>query len=201
MRNELGWLHTGLMLCVAALVVSLTPTSAPHPRVSFQVENRGTFVMELRPDQAPKLVAHFLDLVDKGFYNKILFHRRVDNFVVQAGDPKSRKTSTAWAVKNPGESGGTKTLGEGGSGRTVPYEINDLTHVRHSVGMALSGPMSDTGDSQFFINLKDNFRLNGMYCVFGMVVEGNSVIAKIQRGDRILKAARVKAGSQRSDRA
>lgn len=181
------------MLCAAALALSIAQASPPHPRVSFEVEKRGTFVMELRPDQAPKLVEHFLGLVDKGFYDRILFHRRVDNFVVQAGDPKSRKTSTAWAVKNPGESGGTKTLGEGGSGKSVPYEINDLTHAKHSVGMALAGAMSDTGDSQFFINLRDNFRLNGMYCVFGMVVEGNSVIAKIQRGDRILKAKRVKA--------
>lgn len=181
------------MFCATALALTFAQSSSPHPRVSFEVEKRGTFVMELRPDQAPKLVEHFLGLVDKGFYDRILFHRRVDNFVVQAGDPKSRKTSTAWAVKNPGESGGTKTLGEGGSGKSVPYEINDLTHAKHSVGMALAGAMSDTGDSQFFINLKDNFRLNGMYCVFGMVVEGNSVIAKIQRGDRILKAKRVKA--------
>lgn len=164
--------------------------------VSFEVEKRGSFVVELRPDQAPKLVAHFLSLVDSGFYDKMLFHRKVDNFVIQAGDPKSKAKSSSWAVKNPGEMGGTKTLGDGGSGKTVPYEINDLTHVKHSVGMALEGPMTDTGDSQFFINLKDNFRLNGMYCVFGMVVEGNAVISKIQRGDRIVKVKRVKQAAR-----
>ncbi len=149
--------------------------------------------MELRPDEAPKLTAHFLELVDKGFYNKMLFHRKVDNFVLQGGDPETKKVSTAWAKSNPGEMGGTKGLGSGGSGKEVPYEINNLTHVKHSVGMALSSPMSDTGDSQFFINLKDNFRLNGMYCVFGQIVEGQGLINKIQRGDRIIRVTRTKA--------
>jgi peptidyl-prolyl cis-trans isomerase B (cyclophilin B) len=182
------------MVALAALSLAFT-LSAPtdRPQVKFEVEGRGSFVMELRPDQAPKLVAHFLNLVDSGFYDKMLFHRKVDKFVLQGGDPGTKKVSVEWAKKNPGEMGGTKSLGSGGSGKEVPYEINDLTHVKHSVGMALSSPMSDTGDSQFFINLKDNFRLNGMYCVFGQVVSGNGLINKIERGDRIIRVSRVKA--------
>jgi peptidyl-prolyl cis-trans isomerase B (cyclophilin B) len=155
------------------------------PRVQFVIEGRGSFVMEVRKDQAPKLAAHFLDLVDRGFYTGLLIHRKVKDFVIQSGDPASRKVSTKDAVARPGEMGGTKGLGEGGSGKEIPYEINDLVHDRFTVGMALSSPMSDTGDSQFFINLKNNHRLNGLYCVFAKVVEGQEVIPLIERGDRI----------------
>lgn len=91
------------------------------------------------------------------------------------------------------EYGGTETLGDGGSGKSVTYEVNDLQHHKYSVGMALEAPMSDTGDSQFFINLADNHRLNGLYCVFGQVVKGMHVVDRIERGDRITRIRRVTA--------
>ncbi len=147
--------------------------------------------MEMRPDQAPLLVGHVLRLVDSGFYDGLLIHRKVPGFVVQAGDPASRRVTPGWARKNPGERGGTKTLGDGGSGRTVRFEINDLTHRKYTVGMALEAPMSDTGDSQWFINLADNARLNGMYVVFAEVTAGRDVVDRLERGDRILSARRV----------
>lgn len=147
--------------------------------------------MELRPDQAPKMCSHFLGLVDNGFYDGILVHRKVPGFVVQSGDPASKKVAASWAKKNPGDHGGTKNLGDGGSGKKVPFEINDLSHDRYTVGMALESPMDDSGDSQFFINLAKNHRLNGMYVVFASIVKGRSVVDRIERGDRILRARRI----------
>lgn len=162
-----------------------------RPLVEFTVEGKGRFVIEVRPDQAPLLSAHFMGLVDKGFYDNLLFHRKVENFVIQAGDPKTKGLAPAAARAKPGPMGGTQGYGSGGSGKEVPFEINDLVHGRHWVGMALSAPMSDTGDSQFFINLRDNFRLNGMYVVFAQVVRGNDVIGRVERGDRIVRARRI----------
>ena len=149
------------------------------------VEGRGKVVMEFYPEEAPKLCEHLLEIIGKKFYDGMLIHRKVPNFVIQAGDPASKKVTVKWAKKNPGEMGGTKTLGDGGSGKSVPFEINNLTHEKYSVGMALESPMDDSGDSQFFINLKDNFRLNGMYVVFAKVIKGQDIVDKIERGDRI----------------
>lgn len=173
------------MLSIVALLCTT------KPQIVMKVEGRGNVVIELEPDQAPRLVEHVLDLVDHKFYDKMLIHRKVPDFVIQTGDPTSKKVSVKWARKNPGEHGGTKSLGDGGSGKSVKYEINDLTHKVYTVGMALESPMDDSGDSQFFINLKDNFRLNGMYEVFGTVVKGTEVVDKIERGDRITSIRRV----------
>lgn len=157
----------------------------------MNVVGRGTVVMELYPEQAPKLCEHVLGLVRDKFYDGMLIHRKVPDFVIQTGDPHSKKVTVKWARKNPGEYGGTRTLGDGGSGKSVKYEINDLVHEKFSVGMALESPMDDSGDSQFFINLKDNFRLNGMYEVFAKVTSGQDVVMKIERGDKIKSIKRI----------
>jgi cyclophilin family peptidyl-prolyl cis-trans isomerase len=156
------------------------------------VSGRGKVVIELYPDQAPKLVQHVLELVDNGFYDKLLIHRKVDNFVIQSGDSSSRKVSVSYARKHKGKMGEVPGLGDKGSGKSVPFEINDLTHKKYTIGMALESPMDDSGDSQWFINLKDNFRLNGMYEVFGSVIKGQNVVDKVERGDRITYIRRVK---------
>lgn len=167
-------------------------TVAPaYPHIAMKVDGRGTVVMELYPEQAPKLCQHVLDLVESKFYDGMLIHRKVPDFVIQTGDPTSKKVTVSWARKNPGDHGGTKTLGDGGSGHSVKYEINDLTHEQYTVGMALESPMDDSGDSQFFINLKDNFRLNGMYEVFARVTKGQDIVMKIERGDRIRSIRRI----------
>lgn len=180
------------MLTLCAAVFSLAPALAPKPQVAIEVEGRGTMVVRLEKDQAPKLVAHFLGLVDRGFYDGMLWHRKVPNFVIQTGDPASKSKTPEWARARPGERGGTKGLGDGGSGKSVPFEINDLVHDRYAVGMALESPMDDSGDSQFFVNLKDNHRLNGMYVVFGHVVQGQGVVDKVERGDRIARIRRLR---------
>jgi cyclophilin family peptidyl-prolyl cis-trans isomerase len=98
----------------------------------------------------------------------------VPNFVVQAGNPAT-KTKGADAPEE----------GTGGSGKTIPFEQSKLPNVRGSLAMALRSPQSDTADSQFFINLKYNNTLDNDYCVFGKVIEGMDVVAKVSKGDVI----------------
>jgi cyclophilin family peptidyl-prolyl cis-trans isomerase len=117
----------------------------------------------------------------------------VPDFVVQSGDPQSKHVDSEFSRTHPDEYQGTKGIGDGGSGKTVPFELNELRHNQYTVGMALEAPMSDTGDSQFFINLKYNMRLYGKYCVFGKITKGQKVIDSLERGDRILWAKRKKA--------
>lgn len=173
------------MSSLALALLTIAPQPLDNPKVAVDIKGRGTFVIELYPDEAPNLVRHILSLVDDKFYDGQLVHRKVPNFVIQAGDPTSKKVSEAYARKHKGKYGEVPGLGDKGSGKSVKFEINNLTHEKYTVGMALESPMDDSGDSQWFINLKDNFRLNGMYEVFGRVVEGQAVIDKIERGDRI----------------
>lgn len=176
---------------VFALLASLAMPAQvveTEPHVILDVQGRGRIQVRLRSDESPLLVAHFVKLVQADFYDGLLFHRKVDGFVIQAGDPKTRGLSPAWARAHPGEYGGTEGYGDGGSGTTVAYRINNLTHKKYTMGMALEAPMSDTADSQFFINLADNFRLNGLYEVFGEVVSGYEVVDRVERGDRIRQA-------------
>lgn len=163
-----------------------------NPVVEVEIEGRGKFDIEFFAIEAPKTVAHILRLVEEKFFDGMLIHRVVPNFVVQTGDPKSKKMKPEEARAKPGPSGGTEGIGDGGSGKNIPFEENTKQHDRGTLGMALTGARTDTGDSQWFINLRDNHRLNGDYCVFGKVLgEGMTVVDKIERGDRIV-AVRLK---------
>jgi peptidyl-prolyl cis-trans isomerase B (cyclophilin B) len=153
--------------------------------VIMDIEGKGPVTMELFPKAAPKTVEHFVALCKKGFYNGILFHRVISGFVAQAGDPKSKDLQPADLRNISSEEVGEKyKLGGGGSGENIPFEPNSLTHDPGTIAMALNTPASATGDSQFFINLVDNAKLNGQYCVFGKVTSMDAV-NKIQQGDRI----------------
>jgi peptidyl-prolyl cis-trans isomerase B (cyclophilin B) len=165
------------------------PNEAPNPRLEMVVENRGKIVMELYPQAAPKTVAHILDLVNQKFYDGILFHRVIAEFVAQAGDPHSKKYRPAQLHGASDRDIAEKfMLGAGGSGKTVRLEPK-LPHERGTVGLARSSA-PDSGDSQFFFNLVDNHSLDYNYCVFGKVVKGLDVMDKIELGDRI-KSVRV----------
>ncbi len=144
----------------------------------MKVQGRGTIDIALMPKEAPKTVAHFVQLCNEKFYNGILFHRVVPHFVVQAGDPQTKTEG----VNGP-------NIGNGGSGHPIPFEVNNLPNITGSMAMALSAPRSNTGDSQFFIDLTDNASLNGDYCVFGHVIKGMSVVDQIQKGDKIISLA------------
>jgi len=167
----------GLFVLSAGIALS----APPNPVVEMTIEKRGKITIELYPEEAPKTVAHFLELIKKKFYDGIRVHRVEPDFVVQAGDPQTRTKG----VDAPG-------IGTGGSGKNIPFEGNRRTHETGTVAMALSAPKSDTGDSQFFINLKPNHFLDGSYCVFGKVTKGMDVVKKIEKGDRIVRIVQVK---------
>jgi cyclophilin family peptidyl-prolyl cis-trans isomerase len=144
-------------------------------KAAMEVEGKGTIIMELYPKAAPKTVAHFMDLCKSHFYDGLKFHRVEPGFVIQGGDPESKDASVAEFE--------SKKIGTHGSGQTVPLEAK-LPHTQYSVGLARSDAL-DSGDSQFYINLKDNNELDGKYCVFGMVTQGQDIAAKVQKGDVI----------------
>lgn len=144
-------------------------------KATLEIEGRGSVVLELYPKAAPKTVEHFVELCKSHFYDGLKFHRVVSGFVIQAGDPQSKTTSAAEFE--------SKHIGSSGSGHTVPLEAN-LPHKKYTVGLARAAS-PDSGDSQFYINLNDNASLDGKYCIFGTVIQGQDVPAKVQQGDVI----------------
>ncbi len=121
--------------------------------------NYGTFKIELYNDLAPNTVKNFTDLAEKGFYNGLIFHRVIDQFMIQGGCPRGN--------------------GMGGPGYTIPDEFGK--GLKHSgpgiLSMANAGP--DTGGSQFFITLVPTPWLDGKHAIFGHVVEGMDVVETI----------------------
>ncbi|MCQ8893372.1 MAG: peptidylprolyl isomerase [Methanolinea sp.] len=135
----------------------------PGQRVNLET-NLGTIGIELFPDM-PLTAGNFASLVQKGFYDGTIFHRVIDGFMIQGGDP----TGT----------------GRGGPGYAIKDEFAPgRKNERGTVAMANAGP--NTGGSQFFINLVDNHHLDGRHPVFGRVVAGMDVVKKIakQKTDR-----------------
>lgn len=176
----------GVSLLAAESPASAKPPAVTkgNPRVVMVVEKRGELTIELYAKDAPKTTAHFLDLVKQKFYDGILFHRYVDSFVVQGGDPKSKEVDGKLIADISAEQAGQQYgLGMGGSGKTVPLEAK-RPHERGTLGLARSQD-PNSGDSQFFFNLKDNHQLDSGYCSFGKVVKGLDVMDKIKQGDRI----------------
>lgn len=165
-----------------------------NPTVTMVIAKRGTITIELFRKSAPKTVDHFLELTNKKFYDGVLFHRLVAGFVAQAGDPASKKVDgKKIADITPEEVGQTYGLGGGGSGKTVPLEAKEA-HVRGTLGLARSQD-PDSGDAQFFFNLKDNHNLDSGYCCFGKVVGSLSVMDKIHQGDKITSIRAGKASA------
>ncbi len=137
---------------------------------------KGTFEFETYPNEAPKTVAHILDLVNKRFYNGQRVHRVVPGFVIQMGDPATRDMTkqAAW--------------GSGGSGKPIGVaEISKTrTHVRGAVAMAHAGDAAKA-DSQFYVTLAAVPRLDPDYTVFGKIISGMDVVLKIAQTDRIVR--------------
>lgn len=138
--------------------------------------SKGTFTAELYPDDAPGTVANFEKLADDGFYDGIVFHRVLDDFVVQGGDPLTKEHP----LSHP-------RIGTGGPGYQIKCETkgNPRTHEVGALSMAHAG--KDTGGSQFFIALSEQKtrHLNGVHTVFGKVTEGMDVVRQLAQGDRI----------------
>jgi cyclophilin family peptidyl-prolyl cis-trans isomerase len=145
---------------------------------------KGTIEFETYPEEAPKSVGRVVELVKKNFYNGLRFHRAEPNFVIQVGDPVSRDVSRQayWGRQSSG-----KPLG-------VAEITKKRRHVLGAVAMAYPGTDKAAADSQFFIMRRAAPEMDGKYTVFGKVVSGMDVVAKIQRGD-VLKRAYLKEGS------
>lgn len=126
--------------------------------IAFQT-NMGTFKAEMFEDKAPNTTKNFIDLVKKGFYDGIIFHRVIDGFMIQGGDPTGK--------------------GMGGPGYKIPCEFGaGLKHDAEGVfSMANAGP--NTGGSQFFITLAATPWLDGRHAIFGKITEGMDVVQKI----------------------
>ncbi|MEM1140633.1 MAG: peptidylprolyl isomerase [Pseudomonadota bacterium] len=124
----------------------------------------GKVVIETRPDLAPKHVARITELAAEGFYDGIVFHRVIDDFMAQTGDP----TGT----------------GMGGSGQNLKAEFSQEPHKRGTCSMARA-QAPDSADSQFFICFGDVGFLDGQYTVWGQVVEGMEHVDKIKRGEPV----------------
>lgn len=122
----------------------------------------GRVVIQMHPELAPKHVARVKELVRQGFYDGIVFHRVIDGFMAQTGDPEGN--------------------GSGGSGQTIPAEFNQESHVRGAVSMARAANIN-SADSQFFIVLGDSTFLDGNYTLWGHVVSGMEFVDKIRKGD------------------
>jgi peptidyl-prolyl cis-trans isomerase B (cyclophilin B) len=134
---------------------------------AFIETEKGNMVIELFEKDAPVTVGNFEKLIKEGFYDGLIFHRVIPNFVVQGGCPEG--------------------TGTGGPGYSIVCEVdnNPNKHQRGSLSMAHRG--RDTGGSQFFICHSPQPHLDGMHTVFGIVTEGIDVVDLIAQGDKMLK--------------
>ena len=128
--------------------------------------NLGDIKLEFYPEHAPKTVENFRELANRGFYDGLIFHRIVPNFVIQGGDPNTR------------DLGNRTRWGTGGPGWNIKAEFNKNRHSRGTLSMARSQD-PDSAGSQFFIVLKDSNFLDGQYTVFGRVISGMDIVDKI----------------------
>ncbi len=128
--------------------------------------NKGDIGIELYADEVPNTVKNFIALSKTGFYNGLIFHRYVPNFVIQGGDPRGN--------------------GTGDAGYNIPFEENKkYTHVEGALGMA-RGPSRNSASCQFYITLAPQHSLDGGYVVFGKVVKGMDVVKSLRAADTIL---------------
>lgn len=136
-----------------------------NPIVTIEMESGKKIRVELYPDKAPNTVNNFLSLINRGFYNGLIFHRVISGFMIQGGDPEGN--------------------GTGGPGYRIPGEFsangftgNDITHDRGVISMARAGH-PDSAGSQFFIMHELADYLDGQYAAFGKVIEGIEVVDEI----------------------
>ena len=153
------------------------------PIVTITMENDEKIVIELDPLVAPNTVANFVSLVEKGFYDDLIFHRVIPDFMIQGGDPKGN--------------------GTGGAGYSIEGEFSDngfennLKHERGVISMARSSD-PNSASSQFFIMVKEIPSLDGQYAAFGKVIEGMEVVDEVvsaerDRTDKPLKDQKMKS--------
>jgi len=151
------------MALAGAVMYTFMIGSSTMPR-AFDTP-RGTIEIQLAVLDAPLTVDNFITLARQGYFNGLLVHRVVPNFVVQDGDPRGD--------------------GSGDPGYTLRDELHDGHYARGTVGMALSGP--DTGGSQWFITHSPQPHLDARYTIFGRVMAGMDVVDALQVGDTVIR--------------
>ena len=140
-----------------------------NPIVTITMENDEKIVLELDPTVAPNTVANFISLVEDGFYDGLIFHRVIPDFMIQGGDPEG--------------------TGSGGPGYSIEGEFsengfeNNLKHERGVISMARTNDPNSAG-SQFFIMVKESSQLDGKYAAFGNVIEGMETVDAIVSSER-----------------
>ncbi|MCH7888027.1 MAG: peptidylprolyl isomerase [Proteobacteria bacterium] len=152
-----------LLLIFGFFMIAATDeaSAAPDPENTLVLElEHGTVVIEMLPEVAPKHVARIKELTRKGFYDGIVFHRVIDGFMAQTGDP----TGT----------------GRGGSGQNIDAEFSSEPYLRGTLGMARS-QSPNSADSQFFITLAPARFLDNQYTVWGRVIEGMDAVDQIKK--------------------
>jgi peptidylprolyl isomerase len=146
-----------------AATPSPTPSATPDNIWVLELSTGGRVLIQLRPDKAPNHVERIKTLTRAGFYNGLTFHRVIDGFMAQGGDPQ----------------------GSGTGGSPLPdlkAEFNDLPHVRGVTSMARA-ESNDSANSQFFIVLMPSLRLDNRYTAFGRVIEGMTAVDAIEKGE------------------
>lgn len=165
MKRILTILLTCLTLALTTACNTKTKSSVnDHPVVVIKVKNYGDITVKLDRTQAPITVDNFMKLVNEKFYDGLTFHRIIDTFMIQGGDPKGD--------------------GTGGSKKTIKGEFsqngveNSISHTRGTISMARSSDYN-SASSQFFIMQDDNTGLDGQYAAFGKVTKGMHVVDQI----------------------
>ena len=171
-----------LLACAAALTaqpagkgkkaVSSAPRDYANTLATLQTE-QGDITLKFLYDKAPNHVKNFVDLAAKGFYDGTAFHRVIPGFMIQGGDPNTKKPASATNVYGTGDNGNNR----------IKAEFNDTSHKRGIVSMARSSD-PNSASSQFFIVVKDSTFLDGQYSAFGEVVSGLDVADKIVSAPR-----------------
>lgn len=146
------------------------PTNVGTHHAEIKIQDMGTIKVELDGDAAPITVQNFMDLAESGFYDGLTFHRIINGFMMQGGDPNGD--------------------GTGGSEQTIKGEFsengveNDLSHTRGAISMARAQDM-DSASSQFFIVHQDSTYLDGQYACFGYVTDGMDIVDEICENTKV----------------
>jgi cyclophilin family peptidyl-prolyl cis-trans isomerase len=175
----LGLFLAGAAGAQALTVPPATPAADPENTLLLDLSSGGRVAIQLRPDVAPGHVARIKELARKGFYNGLTFHRVIDGFMAQGGDP----------------------AGDGTGGSQLPdlkAEFNGLPHVRGAIAAARS-ESQDSANSQFYIMLAPRLSLDGRYTVFGRVISGMNFVDSIEKGEPPANPSRILQASIAAD--
>jgi peptidylprolyl isomerase len=187
----LGLLLAGSATAQGLTVPPATPAADPENTLLLDLSSGGRVAIQLRPDVAPNHVARIKELARKGFYNGLTFHRVIDGFMAQGGDP----------------------AGDGTGGSQLPdlkSEFNGLPHVRGAIAAARQGApdnadaatvaaAENSANSQFYIMLGSRLSLDGRYTVFGRVISGMNFVDGIEKGEPPANPSRILQASIASD--